>query len=284
MTDTDTGTPSWRDTLYIWDGIVSCGIPDPDAKKTSTTTTPLSWEGTWVPVTNVPDAANAEVPKRNAFKEFVDSDCKFLISGTAAENKSLLSNGNEKMKDQDEENEDDDKDEDGHFFIAKLTQGEGWDMKDDEENENGGNAESTKTKKYQDETHDVLVKTLRWSGNQHDQTEFLIVAKGKNEFGPFISVGWQRPGCRWTLARRYLSTDGDGKGKDNKDPRISWSLMELHQAVIGESIEVLKDGSGQKLLKIPPWQSSIMHVNYQEPPKESHMGGRKKRQKTSAVE
>jgi hypothetical protein len=277
-------TSSWRDTLYIWDGIVSCGIPDPDTKKasttTTTTTTPLSWEGTWVPVTNVPDATNAEVPKRNAFKEFVDSDCKFLISGTAVEDESLLSNGNGKKKDEDDE---DDKDEEEHFFIAKLTQGEGWDMKDDnEENENGGNAASTK-KKYQDDTHDVLVKTLRWSGNQLDQREYLIVAKGKNEFGPFISVGWQRPGCRWTLARRYL--DGDD-GKD-KDPRISWSLMELHQAAINESIEVMKDGSGQKRLKVPPWQCSIMHVNYQEPPKEeSHMGnsGRGKRQKTSTAE
>lgn len=279
-TDTDTSSTSWRDTLYIWDGIVSCGIPDPDTKKTSTTT-PLSWEGTWVPVTNVPDATNAEVPKRNAFKEFVDSDCKFLISGTAVEDESL-SKGNRKKKDQDEEKKDDNDDEDERFFIAKLTQGEGWDMKDDEENENGGNAESTKTKKYQDETHDVLVKTLRWSGNQRDQREFLIVAKGKNEFGPFISVGWQRPGCRWTLARRYLSDDVDGK--DNKDPRISWSLMELHQAVISETIEVMKDGSGQKILKIPPWQSSIMHVDYQEPPKDSHMGGRRKRQKKSAAE
>merc|ERR1712238_414463 len=246
---------------------------------TTTTTTEhrhhhplLSWEGTWVPIKNCPDATKADVPKRNAFKEFIDSDFKFTVSGIAIP--TVLATwatpttgkgegeGTKKGKNEEEE--------EGHFFVTKLTKGEGWDMKvdndddDDDSNHNEKKGRMMKKKKYQDETHDVLVKKLRWSGNDCDQSEYLIVAKGMNEFGPFISVGWQRPGCRWTVARRYLQVSSAYDTNDpNDDPRMYWSLMELYRAVLKESIETMPE-TGQLRLKIPPWQSSIMHVNYQQ--------------------
>eukprot|EP00751_Fragilariopsis_kerguelensis_P032892 CAMPEP_0170965232 /NCGR_PEP_ID=MMETSP0735-20130129/40828_1 /TAXON_ID=186038 /ORGANISM="Fragilariopsis kerguelensis, Strain L26-C5" /LENGTH=332 /DNA_ID=CAMNT_0011382607 /DNA_START=45 /DNA_END=1040 /DNA_ORIENTATION=- len=153
---------NWRDTLYIWDGITSSttdGVPvdDTDASTstststgtgtgkditpTTTTTTEhhhhhplLSWKGTWVPITNCPDATKADVPKRNAFKEFIDSDFKFTVSGTAiptviATTATPTTGEGEGIKKGDNEEEED------HFFVAKLTEGEGWDMKVDNDDD-----------------------------------------------------------------------------------------------------------------------------------------------------
>jgi hypothetical protein len=218
----------WQDSLYIWDGLVA--VDDKTAagdKKESDIS--LSWEGTWVPVENCPDAANAPAPKRNAFAEYVDSDFLFSVSGMASVEK-------------DESPTEDQEQQQQQFFVAKLAGGDGWDME-----------ESGKKKKYQDKEHDVMVKTLRWSGNMFDQTENLIVAKGQNEFGFFVSAGWMRPGNRWTLARRYLS--------DKNDPRAEWSLQDLQEVIVRESVEVMED-SGQKKLSIPPWQNAVLHAEY----------------------
>jgi len=307
---TDSG--NWRDTLYIWDGITSTTVNTSTSKAKDTTTQhhPLiSWEGTWVPITNMPDATKADVPKRNAFKEFVDSDFKFTVSGIATPTVIATATATATAtptagKGKGEGKEKNNNKEEDHLFVAKLTEGKGWDMQvddDDDDDDNNDNKKKNekkvmiKKKKHQDETHDVLVKKLRWSGNDCDQSEYLIVAKGMNEFGPFISVGWQRPGCRWTVARRYLqvsSSFDNNDDKDNDDPRMYWSLMELYRAVLNESIETMPE-TGQLRLKIPPWQSSIMHVKYQQ--QQHHQqehdsnsnsndedgGGERKRQKTT---
>jgi hypothetical protein len=247
---------NWKDTLYIWDGIVTMGTPE--VGKEHDSPVPLQWEGSWVPVMGVPDAADAEAPKRNAFKKDIEADCKFLVTGTAAQ---LGANGEQEGDDEikdDTENDDDDR-----FFVAKLTKGEGWEMRD-----------GTKKSRHPDTVHDVWIKSLKWTGNQRDQRESLVVAKGKNEFGPFVSVGWIRPGCRWTVARRYLSDD---------DPRASWPFRKLYQTVVDETISII-DGSGEKQLRDPPWQTTVMHVNYQEPAKgnsDEEVGGGGKRRKTT---
>ncbi|KAG7340677.1 hypothetical protein IV203_024220 [Nitzschia inconspicua] len=212
----------WQDTLYIWDGIVT--VDDKTAagdKKMSDIS--VSWEGTWVPVDDCPDASKAAAPKRNAFAEYIDSDFIFSVSGTA----STLNESEEER-----------------LFVANFSEGDGWDME-----------QSGKKEKHTDKEHEVLVKSLRWSGNMYDQTENLIVAKGTNEFGPFVSVGWMRPGNRWTLARRYLS--------DENDPRVKWTLQELQDAIVKEAVELVED-SGQKKLTIPPWQNAVLHSDYQE--------------------
>jgi hypothetical protein len=232
----------WRDTLYVWDGIVSLHM---DRKSTEGTdkdnSIPIHWEGTWVPM-EASDATKAPAPKRNAFAEYVDSDYRFDIDGSA---KPLTS----------EEGKESASSSPGGMFVASVTDGAGWDMEDEE----------TKSKqKYQDTTHEVLVKSLKWSGNMFDQTENLIVAKGENKFGPFVSAGWMRPGNRWTLARRYLPEG---------DPRSKMTLLELQVAVMKETVTLMED-TGQQQLKIPPWHCSVLHSEYRE--KEKHRGEKRK--------
>jgi hypothetical protein len=222
---------NWKETLYIWDGIVTVGTSPSDKENDNEATVPMSWEGTWVAV-EAADAKDAAAPKRNAFAEYVDSDLRFVVTGTSSPT----------------ESKEDEKQEHPPMHVVKLAEGDGWDM------ENDG-----KKDKYQDKDHDVLVKTLRWSGNTFDQTENLIVAKGHNEFGPFISIGWMRPGNRWTLARRYLSDE-------ESDPRAKWTLEELQKYVQDETVEVV-EATGQKKLRIPPWHCTVLHSEYHEPPK-----------------
>lgn len=233
-----TETSSWRDTLYIWDGIVSLttdskSVEDNDKKDGGI---PIHWEGTWVPA-EASDATKAEAPKRNAFQEYVDSDFRFDVDGSA---KPLSTeDGDDGNKDSTSSSPQ------GSMFVASITDGSGWDMEDDD---------TKNKKKYNDTTHDVLVKSLKWSGNMFDQTENLIVAKGENEFGSFVSAGWMRPGNRWTLARRYLP-DGD--------PRSKMTLLELLIAVVKETVTLMED-TGQQKLKIPPWHCSVLNAEYGE--------------------
>lgn len=240
---------NWKDTLYIWDGIVTAGVPEEEKSDF-----PIQWEGNWVPVTDAPDAHKAEVPKRSGARRDIDDDGnKFDVKGTATPSKGKDNGGEDSFYDS--------------YFVAELTEGSGWEMKDENDD--------SKKNSHKDETHEVFVKNIRWSGNQKDERDSLVVAKGKNSFGSFCSVGWVRPGCRWTIARRYL---------DDADPRVGWSLLELHKAAVKESIKEEEnddDSQGmQKRLRIPPWQASVMHVDYQggEDATENDGG---KRQKTS---
>jgi len=247
---------NWKDTLYIWDGIVTLGKPE--LGETQDGPVPLQWEGSWVPVTGVPDAADAEAPKRHAFKKDIDAECNFMVTGTAARLEKTETSGEKEVE------KEEGADADDLLYVAKFTGGEGWEMQ-----------EGTKKSRYHDTTHDVWIKSLKWSGNQRDQRESLVVAKGQNEFGPFVSVGWIRPGCRWTVARRYLSEE---------DARAVWTFRKFYQTIVDESISVAK-GSEDKILRVPPWQTSVMHVDYQGPaeglPDEKVVTGRGKRRKMS---
>lgn len=240
VSEPEAESSSWRDSLYIWDGIVSLHV---DPKSTEgegkdegkDDSIPVHWEGTWIS-TEARDATEAAAPKRTAFAEYVNSDFRFDVEGTAKPLVTKAGNAEDKESSAPVL---------AGMFVATITQGAGWDMEDEE----------TKTKKkYNDTTHDVLVKSLKWSGNMFDQTENLIVAKGENEFGAFVSAGWMRPGNRWTLARRYLPEG---------DPRAKMSLLELQQAVVDESVTLMEE-TGQQKLKIPPWQCGLLHAEYQE--------------------
>lgn len=258
-TDSTTSSGKWQDTLYIWDGIVTVNDKAAAANDEKTEIS-VSWEGTWVPVDDCPDATLAAAPKRNAFAEYVDSDFLFSVSGKAT------------MMKGDEDGEDENQPE--MLYIAQLVGGDGWDMDSDDD-------DKTKKKKYQDDEHDVLVKNLRWSGNMFDQTNNLIVSKGRNEFGPFVSVGWMRPGNRWTLARRYLTeSDGDNSSTDQ---RVKWTVHELQEAVLKEAVEVV-EGTGQKKLMIPPWHNTILHSEYQEPSATKDRGEKRKLEEGPGVE
>ena len=203
---------NWRETLFVWDGIFSVDKPPKEGDPS-----PLKWSGTWVGVDNA-DATKIEAPKRGAFDAQVESDMTFEVEGTAA------SAGK--------------RDSDG--FKASLTEGPGWDLQDD-----GADSKS----KHSDTVHELLLQQLRWLGSP-DKTVNLVFARGNNNFAPFISVGWMRPGNRITLGRRYL---------EEKDARAKWDLEDLKSAVLKE---ICKDTDGRDVIT-PPWQCSVMHVDDQ---------------------
>lgn len=182
----------------------------------------LKWEGTWVPCENCPDAKKAEAPRRIGTARDVESANHFAVSGSAKPS--------------------DLKPEDDSTAVpheGSLCLGEGWDM-----------GEGDEKKKHKDANHQVLLSNIRWMGNVRDQRDNLVFAKGKNDFGNFISTGWMRPGCRLTLARRYL---------DDKDARCKWGLEELGQHVVGG---IYDEKSGK--VNIPPWQCDAMHSEFQQ--------------------
>ena len=280
----------WRTTLYIWDGIVSI---EEEAQQDDAEGTTVRWGGTWVPVLNVPDATLAGVPHRDAFQEFVDSECKFMVAGEATRTKVTATDSEKKRKREEEETIDEtgkDDDDVEQFYVVHLAQGDGWDML--EEAATAGDAgeksseqpKQTQLKtKHHDTVHNVLVKTLRWSGNQLDQSQDLLVAHGRNDFGAFVSVGWQRPGCRWTVARRYLP---------DEDPRTTWSLPDLYTAMVDgrcpdannnnekmtTTLLTIVPTTGQRVLTIPPWKANaVLHRQYQHGSKNHRVQTKKKK-------
>jgi hypothetical protein len=196
----------------VWDGILAVN----EADKTEDGKVPVSWVGTWVKCEDCPDAMKVKAPTRGAFAEFVDSDMQFSVSGTAEK---IETGGNGP-------------------YCATLLEGEGWDS-----------CEGDEKKKEKDTVHDVFLANLKWSGNVKFQTNNLVFAKGKNDLGRFISVGWMRPGNRVTLGRRYLG-DEDARGK--------WDMKELTNAVLGAIL--LDDES----MTIPPWQCPSLHAEEKE--------------------
>ena len=221
---------NWRDTLFVWDGILTVDKPSAESDPS-----PLSWSGTWVGVDN-PDAIKIDAPKRGAFDAEVKSDMNFEVDGTA----SPIAAASESSSGGDENGPSSgNKITDGPF-KATLAKGSGWDLKDEA---------SGKVARHTDTVHDLYLKQLRWLGSP-DKTTNLVYAVGHNEFGPFISAGWMRPGNRITLGRRYLDGDNDGRAK--------WDLDDLRNAVLEE---IYTPSSGD--VRIPPWQCSVLHVDDQ---------------------
>ena len=177
MTKGQEENSSWRDTLFVWDGILvakeSSSNKDNDDDKKDSSLTSVTWEGTWVGVDNK-DATKVDAPKRGAFDELVASDMHFQVLGEAHEQ------------------------EDGSI-KASITQGPGWDLGDGDDK-----------KKHVDTKHDLFLESVKWTGAVGgDQTANLIFSEGENEYGKFVGVGWMRPGNRMTVARRYLDENDE---------------------------------------------------------------------------
>jgi hypothetical protein len=202
---------NWRETLFVWDGIFSVKEPPKEGDPS-----PVKWSGTWVG-TDSADATKIEAPKRGAFDAQVESDMTFEVEGTAESAGDKVGG-----------------------FTSSLTEGPGWDLQDD-----GSDSKS----KHRDSVHELLLQQLRWLGSP-DKTVNLVFARGSNNFAPFISVGWMRPGNRITLGRRYL---------DEEDARVKWDLEDLRKAVLEE---ICADTGGRNVVT-PPWQCSVMHVDDQ---------------------
>mmetsp|Transcript_1583 Transcript_1583/g.1509 ORF Transcript_1583/g.1509 Transcript_1583/m.1509 type:complete len:225 (-) Transcript_1583:414-1088(-) len=208
MTESD----SWRETLYVWDGIMLVGVPDDKVKGEQS----FDWRGTWVACADCSDAKMADIPKRG-FGENVPSNMTFDVQGSI------------KTKNKDSK--------DGCAQIASVANGEGYDLE----------GEDQKKRKHKDETHDILLPNLKWTGNLKDQRVNIVYAIGSNEFGFFISVGWMRPGNRLTLGRRYIHDD---------DLRSKWSLDELQKAVL---IEIASEKDNMIKVITPPWKCDTLH-------------------------
>lgn len=127
------------------------------------------WHGT-VTAETAMDATRVEAPHRNAFKEFCDSDMQFRVTGAAQPLDGVK--------------------DDNRFKPHRLnwTGGEGWDLDG---------------RKHQDSEHELLLERLQWQGSP-DQRDSLVYAKGRDEYGPFISVGWMRPvsACSYDVSYR----------------------------------------------------------------------------------
>jgi hypothetical protein len=67
---------NWKETLFVWDGILSDEDEGGDGSN-------LKWEGTWVGCQSA-DAVAVETPKRGAFDRDVLSAYSFAVSGTAS--------------------------------------------------------------------------------------------------------------------------------------------------------------------------------------------------------
>ena len=204
-----------KSTVLVWDGILETrNARDDDGEGGYD----VHWRGVVVANVNAPDATKVPEPPRNAFKEFVDSDLQFHVQGVAKP----VDGGNPK-------------DDDNKFkeHVVSLTSGEGW---DDYEGGGGGSSNT----KVVDARHDLHVTSLLWRGSP-DQRHSIVVATGRTDTrGPFVSVGWMRPGNRVTLARRYLRED---------DPRASWSPEVLRRCVLAQIYDETDD-----TIVMPPWK------------------------------
>lgn len=224
---TEETSSSWRDTLYVWDGILFPSTSDEGSSA-------CRWEGFWVACEGCPDACKAEAPQRKGSAKDIESTNSFTVTGTA---KPV-----EKEKDtQEEKDKNEKKDTSARTakpHMASLTDGEGWSMDGE---------------KYKDDVHDILLESIRWMGDGFDERGNLVFGRGSNKFGNFVSAGWMRPGNRITLARRYLPSD------DSDDPRAKWTLDELKGAVLAEIFDA---DSGD--VRIPPWQCAALHSEFQQ--------------------
>lgn len=236
----------WRQTLFVWDGILSFIEKDDKENEDDTDQAEsgsnrdaakgeeVKWVGTWVGC-NYADATKVPTPKRGAFDEFVSSENKFVVEGTTTWG----------LPDDDKDKDNDAKKAGGDapsLYRVTMTGGSGYDLGDGKDK-----------KKHKDDRHDVYFSspTLRWTGNLRDQIQNMVLAVGENEFGNFISVGWLRVGNRVTLARRYL---------DEGDERAKWDIDELRK-VLFDQIIATENGDDQVKVVIPPWQCATMHAN-----------------------
>lgn len=153
-----------KNTLYVWDGILE--VQDGSQRGVYD----VVWHGTLFANEFSPDATKVQAPKRDAFKEFCDSDLQFRVTGQARPVDVVMDEN--KFK---------------HYRI-RLTDGPGWDLDG---------------QKHHDIDHEVI-SSLQWQGSS-DPRKSLVFATGGDSYGKFISVGWMRPGNRVTLARRYVS-------------------------------------------------------------------------------
>lgn len=242
---------NWRDTLFVWDGILSWiekeekkddddgdGCDGKDSKAVVVgNTNDVQWNGTWVGSDSA-DASKVPTPKRGAFDEYVSSEHSFKVEGVTIIGKPSETEEASDAKDGSHQIGGDT----SSLHRVAMIGGDGYDL-----------GEGSDKKQHKDDRHDMYFfsPSLRWTGKLRDQVENMVLALGENEFGRFISVGWLRVGNRVTLARRYV---------DDTDDRAKWDIDDLRSAVF-DQIATIAEDDGHVQLVIPPWQCSAMHAD-----------------------
>jgi hypothetical protein len=134
----------WKETLFVWDGILSFVEPEDDisAEKDAAASNiegdSIKWEGTWIGF-DFADATKVDTPKRGAFDRDVSSVNKFEVRGQA------VKGGKEEAK----------AGEDPQIIGGKLSSLYRASMI-------GGPGYDLDGKKRTDTVHDVYFSTLRW--------------------------------------------------------------------------------------------------------------------------
>ena len=170
----------------------------------------FNWIGSWVGCEECADARAAPTPTNQAFQI---SKMKFEVHGDASQQ------------------------DNGHWIVS-LTKGMGWHLEDQED---GG------VSTHSDDMHDILMERLPTESSA--STYSIIVAKGENMFGAFVSAGYLDRGGEGTmmLARRYL---------DRGDSRTNWTLQHLLESIKG-TVEI--HNSGDDWI-VRPWRSLDLHA------------------------
>ena len=153
--------------------------------------------------------------------------------------------------DSSKDNNDDDKTS-SSFWQVNLTEGRGWDLDD------GTGSVSPHT----DAEHWVYMEQnpLLAPEQPHDQTTTtLIVAKGTNDFGPFVSAGYQFGvnKRRMLIARRYL---------EEGDPRTKWSVAELYRRIqtTASPIDTVTVVPNLLMWHRGPWRTLDLHASQEQ--------------------
>ena len=231
----------WRETLFVWDGILSFiegeekgkeeegGGNEDEGKAEVENGVRVRWRGTWLGCDSA-DASKVRTPIRGAFDEFVSSDHAFEVEGAVS------------RVDDDAGDAKGGAGRDALALLVDMTGGAGYEL-----------GEGTEKGYRRDARHDVYFfsPSLRWSGNLRNQVPNVVLAVGGNEYGNFVSVGWLRVGNRVALARRYV---------DDDDERSGWDVDDLRRAVFGE-IAATSAVDGHVEIVIPPWQCAAMHAD-----------------------
>ena len=226
-------TGTWRDTLFVWNGMFQLQTNDEGSSSAA-----ADWSGSWIGCQDCPDPRTAATPNAAAF---FSSNNKFEVNGTA-NNVSLLKNESSSSSSK-------------QAVIASLSDGSGWDLA----------GEDGKMARYRDNFHEIMFFPRQkyyipvTDDNSHENFKYnVVVAKGKNDFGSFISAGQRRHDNNHNeefcliLGRRYLE-DGDERAK--------WSLDQLYHTVLEEFSQIEHPSRARRGNKpFSPWRCLCLHA------------------------
>lgn len=198
-----------KETIIVWDGIITAT----PKIGTNNGSFDVAWKGTLFVHENSADPTSVPEPPRPGTAADCPSDQVFQVTGIAKPTDGVA-DGNRFKK-----------------YTIEWNGGEGWEF--------GG-------KKHQDMKH-VVIASLQWRGSP-DGSDSLCFGKGEDEYGPFVSLGYMKPGNRITLARRCALDSSDG--------RVGWSVEDVQK----ETIKSIYDEEEEDITVRPPWQSDVLKL------------------------